>query len=270
VDVSLRGKVGSTDVLIILECRDRKSSEDVTWIEQLATKRDDIGANKAIAISSTGFTSGAKLKANSKNIELRTIEDINIDTISNWFISKNIISRSISLQIDSKIDLRYPRKDQKRVVKLFNDLKSETIASAKIFLDNKNEDPISIKNLICKKYRQDIESCREPRIHILFRKGTLTPQNQSLGFLLLIDDKKAIIDRIHYIAKIDVTVTQAPIQSVKSYKTEESNLANIIRFEHSDLLEPDQSIEVVGISDGEGKKIGIRVVKNNPKQIDLK
>ncbi len=261
VDVSLRGKVGSSDVLIILECRDRKGFEDVTWIEQLATKRDDIGANKAIAVSSTGFTSGAKLKAHSKNIELRTLEDININTISSWFKSKKIISRSISLHIDSKIDLRNSRADQKRVKKLFKNLKTENIANAKIFLDNEKEAPISIKNLICKKYREDIESCREPKIHTLLRKGTLIPQNQLQGFLLLIDDKSAVINRIHYNAEIDVTVTEAPIQSVKSYKSKDGNLADIIRFEHSDLLDPDQSIEVVGIPEGNGKKIGIRVVK---------
>ena len=33
VDISLRSKIGSSSILVILECRDRKGEEDVTWIE---------------------------------------------------------------------------------------------------------------------------------------------------------------------------------------------------------------------------------------------
>jgi hypothetical protein len=38
VDVAIRGRIGATDVLIVVECRDRAQTEDVTWIEQLAQK----------------------------------------------------------------------------------------------------------------------------------------------------------------------------------------------------------------------------------------
>ena len=51
VDISIRLHVGSAPVLVIAECRDRSRVEDVTWIEQLASKRDDVGAAKAIAVS---------------------------------------------------------------------------------------------------------------------------------------------------------------------------------------------------------------------------
>ncbi len=42
VDISLRGKIGSHPILIIIEVRDRDKVQDVTWIEQLATKRDNM------------------------------------------------------------------------------------------------------------------------------------------------------------------------------------------------------------------------------------
>src|ERR1043165_2179805 len=78
VDVSIRSKVGSSEILVILECRDRGAPQDVTWIEQLATKRDDVGANKAVAVSSSGFSEHAINKAKSKSIDLRTIDERSI------------------------------------------------------------------------------------------------------------------------------------------------------------------------------------------------
>lgn len=55
VDVSIRSRLGSMDVLIICECRNRDGVEDSTWIEQVKTKRDDIGAHGAMVVSTAGF-----------------------------------------------------------------------------------------------------------------------------------------------------------------------------------------------------------------------
>ena len=60
VDVSLRARVGSAQILVIIECRDRQGAQDVRWIEELATKREDVGADKAIAVSPTGFSEAAR------------------------------------------------------------------------------------------------------------------------------------------------------------------------------------------------------------------
>ena len=76
VDVSLRTQIGSIEILVILECRDRQKTDDVTWIEQLATKRMDVLASKAVSISSSGFSSGAIKTAKHFGIELRTIESL--------------------------------------------------------------------------------------------------------------------------------------------------------------------------------------------------
>ena len=85
VDVSIRLRVGSAPVLLIVECRDRSRVEDVTWIEQLASKRDDVGAAKAIAVSSTGFSSAAERKARFMGIETRRIIDIDESDVQMWF-----------------------------------------------------------------------------------------------------------------------------------------------------------------------------------------
>ena len=56
VDASIRFNVGSTPILITIECRDRVKIQDDTWIEQIAKKREKIGANATIAVSSSKFT----------------------------------------------------------------------------------------------------------------------------------------------------------------------------------------------------------------------
>lgn len=73
VDVTLRGRVGSTDVLVALECRDRGKREGVNWIRELATKRDDIGAAAIVAVSRSGFTKDATAEAASRGVVLKTL-----------------------------------------------------------------------------------------------------------------------------------------------------------------------------------------------------
>ena len=75
VDASIRMDVGSTTLLITIECRRRRHVQDDTWIEQLATKRQKIGAAKTIAVSASGFSEAATKTAQMHGIDLRTLED---------------------------------------------------------------------------------------------------------------------------------------------------------------------------------------------------
>jgi hypothetical protein len=70
---------------VIVECRDRDATEDVTWIEQLASKREDVGADKAVAVSATGFTEGAKNTGATYGILLRTLQQVDLSEVLLWF-----------------------------------------------------------------------------------------------------------------------------------------------------------------------------------------
>lgn len=61
IDVAVRFKDGMSDYLIMIECRDRNRPCDISYIEQMKTKREDIQANKVIIVSRHGFTSSAKI-----------------------------------------------------------------------------------------------------------------------------------------------------------------------------------------------------------------
>lgn len=82
VDATIRGKVGTSDVLITIECRRRSKVQDVTWIEQLATKKSSIGAHTTIAVSLSGFSTEAETLASKLGIVLRKISDLSVNDLN--------------------------------------------------------------------------------------------------------------------------------------------------------------------------------------------
>jgi hypothetical protein len=84
VDVSISGIVGSTTILAIIECRQRRTRPDVTWIEQISTKKNDVAAHHAIAVSSKPFTSAARTLAANLGIELRTFAEVDKSLVLGW------------------------------------------------------------------------------------------------------------------------------------------------------------------------------------------
>lgn len=90
VDASIRYKIGTVPILITVECRKRAATDDDTWIEQLITKKERLGAAKTIAVSSSGFTEPAKKNARLAGIELRNISDLSQDEMLGWLKIKEI------------------------------------------------------------------------------------------------------------------------------------------------------------------------------------
>lgn len=86
VDASIRYRVGTADILITIECRKRSRRADDTWIEQLATKRNKLGAAKTIAVSSTGFSDSALITARHHGLELRVLSEISAQDLHGWFL----------------------------------------------------------------------------------------------------------------------------------------------------------------------------------------
>lgn len=76
VDVSVRIKTGTSELLIILECRDRKKVEDVTWVEQANTKRDNLRADRLILVTNKPMSANAQAMAKDKGLEIRSLREI--------------------------------------------------------------------------------------------------------------------------------------------------------------------------------------------------
>ena len=82
VDASIRSQSGTVEILVTIECRRRANIQDVTWIEQLATKKRAIGADHTIAVSTSGFSKNAQKVAADYGISLRKISEVGIEEIN--------------------------------------------------------------------------------------------------------------------------------------------------------------------------------------------
>ena len=80
IDVTIRrdGK------LTLIECRIHNDRQDVQWIEELIGRRLGLRADAVIAVSASGFTKGAILKAKSFGIILRDFSTLTREEISAW------------------------------------------------------------------------------------------------------------------------------------------------------------------------------------------
>jgi hypothetical protein len=220
VDISLRGRIGSSDVLAIIECRDHhKHRQDVTWIEQVITKRSSVNADKVLAVSSSNFSEAARIKAEKNNIELRTLEEVNSKDVEDWFVKcpYMIVYRVYSdfIQVNfypqspdgQKIDINEPifkRKTDNKSVS-FNDI----WLSLPPDLTQKNVplDGSKIKRKIILKYEND-----KDRFQISTKSGD-------------VDIESLEIDAISWIVEEKV-----PPTSLKAYRKKDKDIAKIQDF----------------------------------------
>ena len=76
IDVLISSKVGPFDVKIIIECKDYNKNVNVTALDALYSKLQDVNAQKAIMVARKGFTIGAKKKAQRLGISLCPIHSM--------------------------------------------------------------------------------------------------------------------------------------------------------------------------------------------------
>jgi hypothetical protein len=91
VDVAIRYRIGTVDILITVECRRRDDKQDVTWIEEIAGKRDSVGAARTVAVSAEGFTRPAIESAAKRGIEIRMLAEVSEQDIQGWLRIAGVI-----------------------------------------------------------------------------------------------------------------------------------------------------------------------------------
>jgi len=75
IDILLKGKVGPYEITTIVECKDHARKLEVTFVDAIHSKAQDVNANKAVLVSTKGFTNGAIKKARLLGIGVCTIHD---------------------------------------------------------------------------------------------------------------------------------------------------------------------------------------------------
>ncbi len=120
IDVLVR----KDNFITLIECRLRKSPQDVKWIEELIGRQISLRANAIIAVSSSGFTKGAIAKAKKFGINVRKVDELSSNEIIAW--CKPIkLSLFYWRFINFKLDLFFDSHDLKSLNKLtvMNELK---------------------------------------------------------------------------------------------------------------------------------------------------
>lgn len=239
VDVSLKGKIGSNEILIIIECRDRKPKQDVTWIEQIATKRDDIGAHKAIAVSSSGFSEAAKNKAIAKNIELRTLEEIDPEEITKWFQPKGLEIQNKSYNPLKATIIPDESLDSSQIKELNEFIKSFSGAfprDTKFIVDSEFDSKLSVDDFISGNINKLFEILK-PVEERVTTQVIFTPQPHSIEAALFVSTHTGLIKIKGIIVTLEIWLeeTEAKITSVSSYENEEISFAQIVLFEDANI-----------------------------------
>ncbi|MFZ0178361.1 MAG: hypothetical protein WAL84_00625 [Candidatus Dormiibacterota bacterium] len=76
VDAGVLVGLGASNLLMVVEVRDRARVQGVDWIEQLISKRDDVGADVLVAVSSSGFTAAAVRLGTAHRLRLWRVNQI--------------------------------------------------------------------------------------------------------------------------------------------------------------------------------------------------
>lgn len=267
VDVSVRFEKGSHNFLIIFECRDRKRKNGPDWIEQITQKTRDIGANKVIAVSSSGFTKSAIKKAQHNNINLRTLEEITPQEIFDWFIPKSIPVRQLRYDVKQLqfIEKEFKPETLANLTTFFNTLGEKQIQNHKFILQKGVQEPGSIKDLFSTikwdTFFTDIKYSGKK----VFKKIKVYPENREAGFQLLIDDEQISIDHIVVTVGLWIEETEIDIHSIKDYKVDEKTLSQIIKFEDIDFPDGKRSMELLLTPHKEGNRVSLRFVESDKK-----
>jgi hypothetical protein len=79
VDICMEGAVGGVPTIICIECRAFMRKADVTWVEEMTSKHNNLPTDVLILYSRSGFTKSAVEKAkfyNKRIVTLRALNDV--------------------------------------------------------------------------------------------------------------------------------------------------------------------------------------------------
>lgn len=147
VDASIRYKVGSSQILITIECRDRASKQDATWLEQIKSKKDSIGANQTIVVSREGFYEPAKTYAKQHGIELREINEVNDEFINNCLKNTKVTIWMTKYRIEAYSTAVYPENGDPQTINLDYE-ETEKIKRNKPFGIHQSGEPIRVSQMV--------------------------------------------------------------------------------------------------------------------------
>jgi len=94
VDVSIRIPYIDRDILVVIECRNRKRSSDITWIEQLVTKRQRLRIDRLIVVTNQALPVEVQEAADEYGIICKTLETLDSLTARDLFAGIKLLIKT--------------------------------------------------------------------------------------------------------------------------------------------------------------------------------
>lgn len=234
VDVSLRGKVGSASVFVMVECRDRDSVQGVEWLDQVAGKRDDVGADKAVIVSSAGFTSGAREYAESRGIELRALSEVSAPGVFSWLGFENLELWQQQADIKSFTASLAPTEGDivTGVPSALEDALTnrETRGTARVFRVKSTGEMVSVADIWSRLPIETQGGNIEPMPEHRTLELDLDFPNEDDRYQLETNEGWRDIGRIVLVAEIWADVSQVPIDRMYEYVGDDGALVQTVQF----------------------------------------
>jgi hypothetical protein len=225
IDVSLRGRVGSIEVLVIMECRDRAEPGDRPWIEQLVGRRESVGAQRAVAVARS-FSQPAVDAARRFHIDLRRIEDLDPSEVMGWFqlrvihkVERRLVLHGATINIEPPPEVATSLPPVEQVI-------AEWRAAGALLWSIEGQSatvPAAVAS--------------EPRVFqgILpgappIRREVDLAYNPQSRFSLKCNGHLIPVTRIHADVELSLLLTEIPIAEVRQYAGEAGTLVQTVAF----------------------------------------
>jgi len=234
-DVEIAGKLGSTEIKWLIECRDRPSSgkAPASWIEQLVGRRDRFQFSKVTAVSTSGFSPSAIQYAIESGIETRVVDSISSEKVWEWFRFSELSCfkdhakvTNVKFYFSDRLSVK-----AEKALKLFMDdleLNSQAFFSPHIdrsfsafsmFQDFLQQNPDSL-------------SAIEPNSKEIDHKFVVNVPTGAKGIILNFEKHVYHVARIDFFATITRELLKVPVDSLFEYRStnDKDVIAQTARF----------------------------------------
>jgi hypothetical protein len=103
IDIRVTSRVNPEERMII-ECRAHKRPQDVQWIDALDGKARSLGFPRAVAVSASGFTTGALIEAHDRGIDALHLRQAEEADWRRWFMAVTELGLSVEGPVLKSVD----------------------------------------------------------------------------------------------------------------------------------------------------------------------
>lgn len=245
-DIEIAGHLGSSPIKWLIECRDRPSEgpAPASWIEQLVGRRARFKFNQITAVSTTGFAVGARDYANEERIDLRTVDELSYEKISEWFWFQNLDYFNHFGDL-KHAEIRIDKSAIAEEIKYASDLIVSNGTNMPIFNHTRTGQAYSIANAwqaILNQNPQLFDDLR-PNIDKCTIMIDVDYSNPDERLQIICKGKPIDITQMRFVAELSIVHQKIPIAQITEYKrfSDDQSIAQTVRFE---LITPDRNLDM--------------------------